>query len=147
MKGQLNFEFLISIAIFVVVISYVTINSISGLPNLHRESLSNSAKTKLFQISEMLLFDDKIGLSAGEPYVLSASKISTLQSECSTYQNLKDRFSIGPSMDLHIQIKNNGNVILDCRPDIVSQARSEFSLKRYGIVNENIVEMNIRVFA
>ncbi len=146
MKGQLNLEFMISISIFIIVISYVTINSISTLPDLHQQTKSNSLRTKIYQMSELLLFDSRIGLSTGEPYTLDQAKINSLQSLCSDYQAFKDKFSVDHTMDIQLNIMQNGASVLDCHPEIVSGMRSEFSLKRFGILDGEIAQIDIKVF-
>ncbi len=147
MKGQINFEFIISFSIFIIVISYVTISAVANLPDLHRESVSNAAKARLFQVSELLLFDSRIGLSTGEAYVLDVSRVNAMKDECATYQRFRDRFSLDAPVDMRVLIKNDAGIVLDCRPDIISASRSEFSLRRFGILNGEIVEIDMGVFA
>jgi len=146
-KAIANVEFIISIAVFLVVISFVTITAFNVLPVFHRETLSEGSKAGLYQFSELVVSegypknwsDDArntktYGLSSQERYILDAEKISTLDSLCKTdYEKIRDSFG---EYDIKLVVERlNGTVLLDCQQPIKQLSR-ELYIDRFGVLRE-----------
>ena len=161
MKGVVNIEFIFSVFIFTVTIIFVLISLASSLAPLHKDAVTDSVRSKVYQMSELLLFDEgdpknwqaipsinsinRIGLSTGEKYSISQGKITKLQALCNTnYADVVKRFFGDESLRLEIEITNSAGLeILDC--GVVGNP--QFSIKRTAFIDstKEIVEINIAV--
>ncbi|MBS3056049.1 MAG: hypothetical protein J4473_01295 [Candidatus Aenigmarchaeota archaeon] len=156
-KGQLQIEFIISVAIFAITITYVATASINKLPYLHNEANINQMAMQSLQISELFLFDEgypedwdrggsvqRLGLSSGNDYELNSLKVSKLNTMCSDYESVKSIVKIENVWMLEIS-KLDGTIITNCKPSIVSNVYNEFVLNRYASLNGDIVKVEVRV--
>ena len=62
-KGIAELEFIISVFVFITTISFVTFLIINNIPILHGLSASESLKSKSYQYSELLLFDEGVPMN------------------------------------------------------------------------------------
>lgn len=148
-KAIVNVEFIVSVVIFLVVIVFVMINTFNLLPIFHGETVSEDAKSKLYQFSELLLDEGyptnwstdatntkRFGLSSGEKYVLNPNKISVLNNLCETndgYGKIRDSFG---ENDIKIVVERlDGTKILDCEPKIKQLSR-ELYIDRFAVLRE-----------
>lgn len=149
-KGVLDIEFMLSIFIFLTVLSFVTLTVINNIPKLHQEVLSQDLKNKAYQVSEMLILDEgspknwsggidnvkRIGLASGKKYLINNSKIQTLQSYCSNnqanYEKIKYKLGLDFRNDVSIEMTDYVNKI-DCKPPVISTRRTKAVITRIGV--------------
>ncbi len=148
-RGMANLEFIISIIIFVAIIAFVAISAFSIVPRLRAESISDDMKSKLYQMSEILMSRGypenwtsdavRFGLEEDE-HVLSYNKLLTLNAECGTpegYNRVRD--SLGDySFSLEIT-ETYGKKIMECKP-LLKSAGTEFSLQRAAALSTEMAK-------
>jgi hypothetical protein len=154
MKAAINIEFMVSVFIFLSVIISTVIIIERELVPLEEMTRSEDVKTKGYYISDMLIFDrgfpenwdstnvGRIGLSAGENYLLSLDKIQQLDALC-TEDYARMRRILGQVNDIGIGIRYlNGESILDCN---ARGGDIELFVERDCIVNGRIAILNVTV--
>ena len=170
-KGVVDIEFMVSILIFLTVLTFVTFSVIGLFPRLHEEAFAHDIRSKAFQVSELLMFDrgeptdwdtaatigdvKRLGFSTGGNYTLDRNKINKLNTFCSdpsNYAALKSLLGLDYTNDIIIDIKEPpgpGSAILAaCQPLVVSQVRSKTSIVRLGVDSSDktkIIEMAISI--
>jgi len=152
--GLIDIEFMVSIMVFLTVITFVVISILNNIPRLHQETLSQDLKSKSFQLSELLLFEsgwppnwdtepvgnvDRIGLSNGTKYYMELTKMAQLESFCSTdYGSVKDLMGLDFRNDIIIEVVDlSSTVLLTCEPAVVSQIRPIATTMRIGLNSLN----------
>ena len=160
MLFSINIEFIIAAIVFLSTICFVAISILSNVPYLHHESLVENIKSRIYQISNTLIFDKglstsgsdnwnrnnvaRIGLSTGEPYVMDINKINELDSLCNVEGKYEQVDNMLTDYSTYIELNMSymdGTQILDCRP--VNKEGLEFTLKRFGTVGGNLVSFEI----
>ncbi|MBI2579476.1 MAG: hypothetical protein HYW27_01080 [Candidatus Aenigmarchaeota archaeon] len=159
MKGQVNFEFIISVMVFLSVMSFITIQIINGVSVLRRELSVEDMKSSAFQVSNVIAFDEgypenwnagnvlRIGLSSGF-YSLDDGKINSLKELCESengYKKFVSLIGLEFSKDVYLNIsKLSGETLAICSPKVESRVRNIVQADRtffsggYGIVKLNI---------
>ncbi len=153
-KGVLDIEFMISIMVFLTAIAFVSFSIISNIPKLGQESLSQDIKSKSFQVSELLLFDQgwpsdwtlaqlqagqvqRLGASNGTRYFVDTAKVVALNTYCAVpgnYDKVKDLLGLDYRNEVSMEIKDIDMAIrLACGPAVTSQVRPRASVTRVGI--------------
>ena len=154
-KGVLDIEFMISIMVFLTAITFVSFSPVSNIPKLHQESLSQDIKSKAFQISEILMFDqgwptnwttllpnqdsqvNRLGLSGGGRYFLDSAKVTALNTYCTVpgkYDKIKDLLGLDYSNEVAIEIQDTDLIVkMDCKPPVTSQVRPKATITRIAI--------------
>ncbi len=153
MKGITNFEFVLSVFVFLSTISFVSVTIINKIPNIHQDSVGDEIKTNSFVVSELLLFDEgypgnwnytnftRFGFSTGTDYMISKEKVDNFSWVC---QN--NRQAIIDSLGyLIINItKISGEPVLYC--ETVKPA-VELKIRRYALLlsgsGQDIVKMDV----
>jgi len=151
MKGIAELEFIISVFVFITTISFVTFLIINNIPILHSASVSDGLKSRSYQYSELLLFDegapmnwendpqsaDRIGLSNGRRYFADKDKIDA--SLCFDYQLAKEKLALQKE-DIVIEVSYldgaavSGSSAAICKPPVTTQLRSQFQITRFGVL-------------
>lgn len=156
MKGFLDIEFAVSVFIFLIAISFVSITIISNIPALRQEAAREDLRSTGWQVSEILFFDEgepdswdtvdlndpqytekvrRIGLSSGEKYELHESKIRTLDDLCGlNYNTVRDMVlgSDSPyALVVNIEIEGETDPF-KCKPPAISDIRPQFTITRIG---------------
>lgn len=143
MKGIENFEFVLSVFVFLSTISFVSMTIINKIPDLHQDSVGDEIKTNSFIVSELLLFDrgypenwnestvERFGFSNGSRYVISKQKLIYFNNIC---KNETEKQKIIDSLGfLSVNItKLNGSSVIYCetaRPPI------KMKIRRYAIMS------------
>lgn len=78
MRGQTGIEFVISIALFLIVLTYSVSTIIGIIPAFWEQSNSHRRNSLAFQISQHLLFSDNF---TDNPYVLNKNKLEKLDKD------------------------------------------------------------------
>ena len=152
-KGVLDIEFMLSIFLFLTVLSFVSFTLINTIPKLHQETFSQDIKSKAFQVSEMLLFDSgwpttwesggiddvkRLGISNGKRYYLDSDKLTTLRSYCLpasmqvNYEKIKKLFGLDYRNDISIEL-SDGVTDINCGPTVISRTRAKAMITRMGV--------------
>ncbi len=154
-KGVLDIEFMISIMVFLTAIAFVSFSLVNNIPKLHQESLSQDIKSKAFQISELLMFDqgwptnwntllpdqdgqvNRLGLSGGNRYFLDSEKVTKLNTYCTIpgkYDKIKDLLGLDFRNEVSIEIHDTDLIVkMDCKPPVTSQVRPKATITRIAI--------------
>jgi len=152
-KGITNFEFVLSLFVFLSTISFVSLTIVNRIPNLHEDSIGDEIKVQSFVVSELLLFDQgdpaqwsnetvrRLGFSNGTRYVIDQKKL--------------DNFSIVCERDRQALIDALGYVIvnittLDDGPVMYCKTVApliEFKIRRFAVLtdgsSERVVKMEV----
>lgn len=160
MKSQVNIEFIISFLVFLVSLSFIILSIVNNYPIFRKEAIKTILISKSFQISHLLIFDTGyprdwdsgnvkvIGLSSGQPYLLSSDKIAELNCNETEYEKLKKILGLG-SKDFIINITLlNGTVLATCHPKVISLSRPKYWIERTAVVEDSkeIVKINVVVY-
>lgn len=160
MKGIIDIEYLLAIAVFLTTISFVTIIIMSNVPLFHREAVSEDLRARAYQISELLLFDrgdpvnwdqvnvNRIGLSTGTRYKLSSLNIVALKELCTAnYQRVKNLLGQDYRTDVLIEVTDqDDNLLARCMPASVTTVRPNFQITRFAALdNGKIAKLTVSV--
>ncbi|MCX6818403.1 MAG: hypothetical protein NT129_00185 [Candidatus Aenigmarchaeota archaeon] len=159
MKGIVNIEFVLSVIVFITTITFVTMTIVNNIPFLHRESISEHVKSKAYQISDILLFDEgypsnwnentvaRLGLSSGKSYELSTQKITDLNDSCALNPNrTKELFGeLGIYVDINITKIDSGH---ELTPNCTTGKRGLiFTATRFAVIvpGNDIVKVDVSI--
>ncbi|MDI6721618.1 MAG: hypothetical protein QMD85_04460 [Candidatus Aenigmarchaeota archaeon] len=160
-KGQINFEFMLSVLVFLSITGFLTIQIINNVSAMRRALLLEDMKSSAYQISNILVFDkgypedwdensvERIGLASGF-YNLSDEKISSLKRLCESENGYKKFLSViglGISKDVYLNISTNlGDTLALCAPPVVSTIRSTVHISRTSFAEgSGVVKIDLRV--
>jgi len=149
MKGMLDIEFIVSVFVFMIAVSFVLLTLTGSLPKMHQETLSQDIQSKAFQVSEMLVGNEgwpydwnsnvasatRVGLTNGTKYRIDSQKIQALASLCAAdYSRAKALMGI----DFHNDVAINMDAIdspssFECMPGATSTVRSSASVTRLAV--------------
>lgn len=145
-KGITNFEFVLSVFVFLSTMAFVAVSIINEVPGLHDKATEDIIKSKTYYTSQMLMFDkgypqnwtagtvERLGLSIGSPYILNQTKITELGILCSNTDRLRQLIN----GDIIINITGqNGASLLYCKTANLPQ---QLTIKRTAVRN---TDMNI----
>jgi hypothetical protein len=123
--------------------------AINIIPTMHRYSLTEDMRSRVYQISEVLLFSggypeywdetnvESIGLSQNF-YVLSATKVQNLKNLCqNNYQKVRELLGQDYSTDIVINMtyQNDSSVFL-CKQRL-SRSRPEYVINRLAVLDDD----------
>lgn len=164
MKGVINIEFFLSVAVFISTIFFLILNIANSIPQFHNEAFLSSIRATAFDVSQIVLLDEgspknwavlpliqmvnRFGLSTSEKYVLSEAKIIRLATFCATDYNSVRNIIVGdPNLIVIINITNieTNNNILYCSPTAASLVFPKSSVKRYAVLDTNRNRISIQV--
>ncbi len=137
MKGKLkgvvaaNIEFIMSFAIFVGIVTFVTFTIMNTIPDIAENGWYDSTKSSLIRFSDVVLFDTnetKFGMSTGEKYMLSGEKIDTIGKK---YCDSEYMYNItGRGFVINVTSANKNIQCGDIR-------RPFLSVRRFGILDSD----------
>lgn len=161
MKAIINIEFFISVMVFLGTVFFLIVSVANNVPQLHQNALLSSLRSKTYSASELLLLDEgapkswnsanvqRIGLSAGQKYVLSLQKINELKALCSAdYEKARDAVTGDARFSVMINITDieTGEVYASCIPAAQSLVMPLSEIRRYAILeNGNRVSMDVTI--
>lgn len=158
MKGLEEIEFIISVFVFITSLSFATILIVNNIPLFHGTAASETLKSKSWQHSEMLLFDEgypmdwetrplseikRVGFSTGRRYFLDTDKLTRLNALCMSqgYNTTKGLLGLDPRNDIIVEASymDDSPVIglskTICKPSVVTQLRPQFQTVRIGLID------------
>lgn len=145
MKGQFNIEYLFSLAVFIMVVIYLSVQISNVVPQHHQTNLENRLYAGAFRTSDILVKDPEIGLAYG-PYNLSATKIINFRDSCrNNYEATRRNLTIG-KRDFQIIVNVNSTLNFICGMNRTPKGASVINIKRYAITNEDPTEINVKVW-
>ena len=165
-NGQANIEFVISVLVFLITLSFVLFTIINNLPVFHRESVKDALRSKGFQVSQLLVMDQgypqdwsnlanaqRLGLTSGEPYILVEDKVLALSCDGDTsYNKTKQLLGLGYQYDIIINItkinftSGNDEQVSVCKPKTISLIAPKFWVKRFAVIDNEVVRVNVVVY-
>lgn len=172
MKGIAEIEFIISVFVFITSISFVTVLLINNIPLFHNSAFTEGLKSKSWQFSEMLLFDQgypkdwqtkqfnevrRIGFSSGSRYFIDQNKLSGMNAFCldpnTGYNGIKQLLGLDYRNDITIEASylDDSPVLAAkkvCGPAVQTESRPQFQITRLGILDANdmpIIRLKITI--
>jgi hypothetical protein len=165
MKGQFTWDYVVSIITFITLVSYISLQIIGNIPNMLNAIRNEFLRSEAYQLSELLINDPgqpanwnptnvkRIGLSNETLNVtnyISSSKISSLVTICSNYDNLVKLLGIDVSkynISITIFDKTNDQLLVNCMPQIVILRAINVTIKRYAAIdNGNYAEIILQAW-
>jgi len=164
MKGQLSYEYYLSIFIFVIFIIYIILQVVYTLPNYELKIKEQQLKSEAYQLSEMLVNDPgepinwnithvkRVGLSdetKNKTNLLSIQKIRNLSLYCSSnYQDLCDKLGIiDYQFALNITDVKTNSLLVNCHPPQIISRRQKERITRIAAINStDYVEIILEVW-
>ena len=155
MKAQLSFDFVLSISIFIIFLSYIVFQLLYTIPRFRRWVEVQNLRGKAFSISQILLNDfgyptnwheldltqiKRIGLKDETKNLsnfLSFDKITRLNQICSDYQTFKSLLGIDKTVIISIKDLVNNQTLASCSPEVVEYRAQKVSLKRNFAFSRN----------
>lgn len=164
MKAVVDIEFMVSLFMFLMSISFITYIIAGNLPRYHEEATINHLRSVAFQTSELLVFDSgypttwersasmdeirQIGLASSKKYVLSREKLAWIETNCKNrYAVIKDKLIPDQKLDMIISV-TSGSFLFRCSPPSTSSTKDSVSVTRYGVLDTNpqeIVQIQLTV--
>ena len=160
MKGQVNFEFILSVVVFISIMSFITLQIINSVSSMRSELEVEDMKSSAYQISNLVMFDmgwpdnwnpdnvQRLGLSSGF-YSLDASKVSSLSQICESeggYRKFLSLIGLEISKDVYLNISTaSGETVVLCSPSVESQIRARVETVRTSSMDGDIVKVVVRV--
>lgn len=159
MKGDVNFEFIISVSVFLIVVTYISFSVVNLIPYFHDQSTQNIGLSKSYQVSEMLLFSEgfpndwetgginyleRPGLSNGTQYYLDETKLDKMQELCqNNYSDFKEKMNIDYRMSVYINVSSPSEQWYCGSGNEVS---TSYEVKRFALLNNELTEIKISVY-
>ena len=160
-KGQENFEFIISVMVFLSVTSFITIQIINNISSMRRDLLTEDMRSTAFQISNIIILDggypnnwnsgnvERIGIADGF-YSISQNKLNELKNICESDGGYKKFLSIigtDVSKDIYLNIsKLSGETLVLCAPEVDSSIRSRAEILRTSFLKgEGVIKIDVKV--
>ena len=160
MKGIIDIEYILAVAVFLTTISFVTLVIMSNVPLFHKEAVSEDLRSRAYEVSQLLLFDkgypsgwniadvERLGLSKGERYNISLSSVLLLENLCGT-DYIKTKALLGQDYrnDLTIEITDSdNNILVSCAPPVITSVRPKFQITRFAMLDDGkLVKMVLGV--
>jgi len=145
MKGVANIEFILSVFIFIVVISFVTLTIAGVIPIYHNSIVKDSSSSSAFQISERVIEELSIPSSSSsfQKYELQNGQVTSFFQQCKTpikYAETRDKFTEDYN-DINITImilSDDGERTIEreCAPI----GRSESLVARESVIDRVVFE-------
>lgn len=133
----MTFEFVIAAVIFFSLVLYTMIYLNSALSEYRGEFYVNDLQSRAIQISDLLLHNREIGISAGYPYI-NSSRVNSLSMICNNnYPDFLMDFDLrNHRIKIEINESDTGNIILDC-PSIISipPKVTKVNMMRFGVLD------------
>lgn len=169
-KGQINVEYIISITLFIGLVSYVGYQLMQQSPVYLNAVRLEYIQSEGYQISELLINDvgypsnwediwssspsgvKRFGLSEGtKQNLISVDKTTLLNTICrSNYQGVMNRLGVDTSnYQVSLVVKNDvsGGILLDCRPSQIVSRRDVANFRRVVALSDgNYGEVTIQVW-
>lgn len=156
-KGIVNIEFMISVFVFLVTISFIILTLTGSLIPLHKDASLNSMRSVGYQLSQVILFDEgdpknwdpinvnRAGVSGGEKYLVSSAKIANFNATCAAnYSKLLDMYFGNKKLLFKVNITDSsGRNMLNCG----NANNPQFSIRRLAVLDttRDIIEIEISV--
>jgi hypothetical protein len=160
MKALVTIEFILSLAIFLSAISFIALTINSRIPLFEQQSALDNLLSEGYQITDLIMFSEgeprdwetdvpnsvRVGLSSGEDYTISTSKLDALDAFCNDPDpsvraanliRFYDMFSESKIISMRvysIDESNPGNTRWICEGAIPAGA-SKFKAERYAMLN------------
>lgn len=145
MKGQFNIEYLFSLAVFIMVVIYLSVQISNVIPQHHQTNLENRLYAEALRSSDILIKDSENGL-AYRPYNLSVNKIINFKHSCrNDYKGTGEDLTIG-KRDFQIVVDVNSTLNFVCGMNRTPKGGSLANIKRYAITNGDPTEINIKIW-
>ncbi|MBI4896497.1 MAG: hypothetical protein HY832_03020 [Candidatus Aenigmarchaeota archaeon] len=161
MKGVVDIEFMISLFMFLVTISFITYTIAGNLPRYHEEATVNHLRSVAFQASELLLFDkgnpqdwqsesvitdvNQIGLAADKKYKIDSVKIAALNKYCTNeYDAIKNKIIHDDALEMNLTILYPPYAV-HCAPPSISETKNRVKIVRYAVVGLQIARIELTV--
>ncbi len=159
MKGQLVFEFIVAVVLFMGVVVY-TLNTLNANVSAYTgDYFAMNMESKVVAASEAVLRTTEGAGVAKEWPVLDNESVNSLKQRCeSNYVgvlndlNLLERpapFVGAEYYKVRILIEDGGSVVMDCSPHVVGRVPENIAsahVRRYGVLSGGVVEVNVWVW-
>lgn len=164
MKGVINIEFFVSVAIFLSTIFFIVMSIVNSIPQFHNEAVLSSLRAKTFGASQILLLDEgsprnwqtrplsavnRFGFSTSRKYIISRAKIDRLAVLCTpgNYPAIRNILVGDPNLIVTINVTDleTGTQYLYCSPTAATLVFPKSSVKRYAVLDTNGNRVSIQV--
>lgn len=151
MKGQATYEFVVAAVILMTIIIFAIGTLMSNFNTFRSDFQQVKLQTKVMQLSDMLVHDNKTGIATDKPGwpVLSMVRINALSVSCSgpaNYLKLLDKYEL-PQYNLNITITDSaGTAIMNCGGRI-PQAAVTAQVERIGVLDTTKKLVKIKIQA
>ncbi len=155
MDGIAEVEFVISVFVFITTVTFTSALIVGNIPLFHDSSVFETIKSKSYQYSELLLFDEgypkdwnwgtveRIGLSSGKRYFVDESKMTELNTICNSpngYNFTKSQLGLDYTREIKVEATYlDGSPVVGTSPIIcepnVGGFRQQFHTVRYGVLD------------
>ena len=137
MKGMLDIEFILAIAIFIGTSSFILLTINSRMPFLEEKSDFNNIMAESYRISDVLIYGsgtpgwesainanpdsvERIGLSGGRRFYLSSEKLLSLNTFCNppvaeNYVKLNSMLTSRGGVEIQVTDRA-GSALVSCQP-------------------------------
>ena len=162
MKGQISFDYYVSLIIFVFFAVYFLFQITNLVPNFVGLMEEQRIRSEAYQISELLINDvgnpndwdslvpgsessiNRIGMSdetRNSTNLLAISKINDLESVCTTqgHEFLRSRMGTDLQFSVFVIDRTDDSVLLDCLPPNVNTTTGEPFLRGFSVSASRIV--------
>jgi hypothetical protein len=150
-KGILDIEFILSVVVFLGAVAFaIFMIALNVIPTVHIYSETEDMRSRVYQISEILLFSEgnpknwdetnvnSIGLSSSEYYILDAKKIFNLSNLCRyNYQRVRELLGMEYSMDIMINMSYSDGTSLSLCRQRFTKVRPEYAISRLAVLNDS----------
>jgi len=132
--GQINLEYIVSLVIFITLAMYISFQLMQRTPIYLAAVRLEYIRSESYQLSELLVNDENIGLSTGEKVnLVSSAKIAQLESQCNDYSSAAGRLGVDTTdyqFSLYVKDSVTGQLLLDCAPQQVVSRKDVVTTRR-----------------
>jgi hypothetical protein len=166
-KAQVNLEFIISVAVFISTLTFITVNVMNIFPTFQSEINKDILKSKAWQISEILFkkgypenwenLDEvaMLGFSTDKYYVLNKTKLTVInQCDSTSYDKIRELLNLDIREDFIINITliegATKREYVYCGPRVISLVAPKLWVTRFALINDEdklkIIKIEVVVY-
>lgn len=143
-KGQMSFEYMIALVVFLSITIFVFSQVNQQLPYLHSKSVSNKLKAQAYEVTDLLIHEKRFGLVGGE-YKTTSTELDVFNGSCNRdYEGKKNELGLGDK-EFNLRIIR-GTEIWECGKGRVPAPVESIVVERYLKIDNEIGEMRFEVW-
>lgn len=164
MKAQLSIDYIVSLVVFIGIVTYIFFQLLSYGPPYIDEIEKQRLRSEAYQVSELLINDPgepldwnstnvkRVGLSdhlQNKTNVLSLSKINNFTQICNGftgYDRMKSLIDTNYQFNISLKDIATGNILIECFPQQIIGKATKVEIRRIVAFDSSYGELTIQMW-